>query len=380
MADINVLYIITKLELGGAQKICLSLFKNLKTDLNTYLISGKEGFLVDSIKNEEDVFLIDTLKREVSIISLFSEIKSFFKLIKLIKKIKKEVPNLIVHTHSTKAGIVGRWAAFFAGTKTVIHTVHGFAFHKHQNYIKWFLIYFVELMTSLITNHFICVSSYDIELGAKLFPNFKNKNSIIRAAVDFEKFMPAKKYESEKEKFVFGTIACFKPQKNLIDLINSFHIVHQANPKTSLEIIGDGVERKNLEIHIKKLNLTHAVKLLGWKNNVSEYMKNWDVFTLTSLWEGLPCAVVEARLMKLPVLCYDTGGIKDVIFHGKNGFLFKQRDWPELAHGMLEISLNKDLYKRLSDYQDNLQDFDNRSMIEQHLKVYKDLTSFQHHK
>ena len=105
-----------------------------------------------------------------------------------MKKLKKQHPHLIVHTHSTKAGIIGRWAAFFAGIKKRIHTIHGYGFHAHQNKILWVSIYLIEFITSLITTHYVCVSSEDVKTGIKLFPHFSGKHSIIRAAVDWDQF------------------------------------------------------------------------------------------------------------------------------------------------------------------------------------------------
>lgn len=133
---VNVLYIITKLELGGAQKVCLSLLNGVKKNGGfAGLISGQYGSLVDEVKDLDSVFLLSEFEREIGFKNSFKEIILFLKLIRIIKKNKKNYPDLIVHTHSTKAGILGRWAAFFAGVKNRIHTVHGFAFHEHQNKI-----------------------------------------------------------------------------------------------------------------------------------------------------------------------------------------------------------------------------------------------------
>ncbi|MBU4269753.1 hypothetical protein KKE07_02645, partial [Candidatus Dependentiae bacterium] len=113
---VNVLFIITKLELGGAQKVCLSLLDGVKKNGGfAGLISGADGPLVSEVKNLDSVYLLPEFKREVGLKNIFKDIYLFFKLIKLIKKNRKNHPDLIVHTHSTKAGILGRWAAFFAG-------------------------------------------------------------------------------------------------------------------------------------------------------------------------------------------------------------------------------------------------------------------------
>ncbi|MGE0206637.1 MAG: glycosyltransferase family 4 protein [Candidatus Babeliales bacterium] len=373
--ELHVLYIITKLELGGAQKICLSLFNNLKeSNHETFLLSGKEGTLAESITQTPSIYLLDSLKREVSFWQLVTEIKNFFTVIQHIRNIKKKFPDLIVHTHSTKAGLVGRWAALFAGVANRIHTVHGFGFHPYQHKLGWLVNYFLELITSLITTHYICVSSYDVKVGIKLLPFFSKKYSIIRASVDQEKFIPSKKTFSSQP-FVFGTISCFKKQKNLFDLLYAFKECHSKNPHVILEIIGDGKQREALEQWIKENNLSNAVKLHGWQTNVAQFLQQWNAFVLSSLWEGLPCAVVEARLMQLPILSYNTGGIHDVVMDGVNGYLYKPKSWQSLAHGMIALSSNNDLYRTLSAYHDQLDDFTIDTMIEKHIQLYQNINT-----
>jgi len=369
----TVVYIITKLELGGAQKVCLSLFHGLPTTtMRSYLITGAEGVLVESVINNPHVILLDSFKREVSFKFLFKEIKSFFTLIKTIRTLKKKHPHVIVHTHSTKAGIIGRWAAFFARVPRV-HTIHGFAFHEQQPMLQWLICYIPELITSFITTHFVCVSSADVQTGVKLFPRFAQKHTIIRAAVESKPFLAAQRTtDFPAETFVFGTIACFKPQKNLFDLLQAFAYVHAKNPHTRLEIIGDGVLRPQIEQWIAERNLQAVITLHGWQQSVAPFMLNWHAFVLSSLWEGLPCAIIEARLLQLPVIAYNTGGIKDVIQHGKNGFLCKQQ-WQDLAQEMLNLSLNTHLYAALQAYPDDLEQFHADYMIERHAKLYKNL-------
>lgn len=376
--DLQVLYIITKLELGGAQKVCLALKDGLiESGHIPLLISGHEGELVSQVKDKSYVYLIKSFKRELSFFGIWQELKTFFQLTAQIKKLKKKFPHLVVHTHSTKAGLVGRWAAFFAGIKKRIHTVHGYAFHEHQNRIIWFAIYFLELITSFITTHYVCVSSKDVKTGVRMFPRFAHKHSIIRAAVDWQQFYKparvAKNFPQKNEPFVFGTVACFKKQKNMFDLLQAFKTVNRKNSNSRLELIGDGALRPEIEQWITKNSLEQKIKLLGWQKQVAPFMIDWHAFVLSSLWEGLPCSIIEARLLKLPVLSYDTGGIHDIIVNGENGFLYQQKDIKSLSEGMLALMQNKKLFSKLQTCEEDLTDFNNQQMVKQHICLYQKL-------
>ena len=377
--EINVIYIITKLELGGAQKICLSLFEGLEQAGNpTHLITSNEGILINSVHHKKNVIVLSSLQREVSALSFLREIRCFFELIRHLKTLKKIYPNVQVHTHSTKAGILGRWAAWFAGIKNRIHTIHGFAFHPHQSYPIWLLIFMIEWLTSFITTHFICVSSEDVKTGLRFFPRFGKRHSIIRAAVDWNQFfIPARQalpFPAQKKPFIFGTVSCFKRQKNIVDLLRAFAWVHSHNSSTRLELVGDGNLRPAIMAWIQHHGLTKVITLHGWQKQVAPIMAHWHAFVLSSLWEGLPCSIVEARLLKLPVISYDTGGIHDVIITEENGLLCKQGDWEHLAQNMLKVVENKKLYSSLQQYPEDLSDFNTNQMIKEHLTLYETLS------
>ncbi len=370
-----VVYIITKLELGGAQKVCLALFKELqKRNGIVYLITGNEGELVDQVKDLPNVFLLKSLKREVRFFSLFSEVKTFFSMMRILRNLKKKHADIVVHTHGSKAGALGRFAAFFAGIKKRVHTIHGFPFHGHMSFPVWFALYSIEVLCAPLTTHYICVSNADVQTGIKKVPFFKEKFSLIRAAVDIEHFfIPARQtsaFPDRGKPFIFGTIACFKKQKNIFDTLKAFQHAHEQNRYVRLEIIGDGRLRPAIEIWIKEHNLHSVVTLHGWQHDVKPFLNSWHAFVLTSLWEGLPCALIEARLSKLPILCYDTGGVRDVIYHGVNGFVYPQYEWKQLARGMLSLASDELLFIALRHYPDNLTDFGLTTMIHKHEQLY----------
>lgn len=382
--EVTVLYIVTKLELGGAQKVCLALMEGASENgFKIGLISGSQGVLVSQIPKAEYVFLLDDFKRETGFKFVMKEFKAFFKILKIIRKLKNKHQNLVIHTHSTKAGIIGRWAAFFAGIKVKIHTIHGFGFNDYQSRLKWCIIFFIEYLTSLITTHFVCVSEKDREFGVRKFPKFGQKSSIIRAAVEWNKFYtPAVRNENmfclHDDYFIIGTISCFKPQKNLFDLLNAFKFLYDSldeynKSRVRLQIIGDGVLRNDIEQWIRKNNLSEKIDLLGWHEDVSLFMKNWKVFVLSSLWEGLPISVIEARMCKLPVVAYDVGGIFEVIFNGKNGFLIPPKCVMKLVECLKILIENKEYCEKMASYKDELNDFKDSVMIEKHIQLYQRL-------
>ena len=398
LATPHVLYILTKLELGGAQKVCLSLMQGLKNQgEKSSLISGFDGPLVDQAKKLTATYFLKSFKREISFFGIWREFYTFIEIVSTIKKIRAQHQNLIVHTHSTKAGIMGRWAAWFAGVTIRIHTVHGFGFHDHQNKIVWLVNYLCELFTSFITTHFICVSKKDRDQGIRLFPKFSKKSSVIHAAIDWENFyqsatktsMPDLKQDSQNmspdkiqqacnQKIIIGTVSCFKPQKNLFDLLQAFKQIYEKHEKHTknieLHIIGDGALRKDIETWILENKLTENIKLLGWQANVAPIMQTWDLFAMSSLWEGLPCAIVEARLCKIPVVAYNVGGISEVIYDEKNGFLIKPGNWQLLAEKLDLLIENQTLYTQFKEYHDSLWDFDNRVMVRKHQMLYRSLS------
>lgn len=375
-----IVYIITKLELGGAQKVCLSLFKAFAADKQAALITGSDGILVEQVKGLDDVYLLPRMQREVRLQGLLQELKNVVAIVSILRSLKRKHPHLIVHTHSTKAGILGRWAAWLAGVKVRVHTVHGYAFHDHQDWFKWTLYFLPEYFTNFVTTSFICVSEKDAATGRRLLPGWGKKVSLVRAAVDARYFTPAVVPPQADKPFTVGTISCFKPQKNLLDLLKAFADFHRimvaaGYPQPMLEIIGDGDQRSALESFVERNGLTQSVIFWGWQQDVLPFLRTWSVFALSSLWEGLPCSVVEARLCKVPVIAYDVGGIAEVVINGKNGFVVAPGDWKRLADLLVDIAQDPVFQRTLADFGDALDDFDNKIMVKRHRTLYNSLLS-----
>lgn len=340
-----IVYVITKLELGGAQKVCIELFRNFSP--NSYLVSSSDGLLAGQFKNNPNFITAKYLQRDISWKSIFFEPLAFLELFLIFRRLKIKHPNLIVHTHSSKAGILGRLSAWFAGVQKIIHTVHGFAIFPGQNNLSYYFFKTLEQIAIFFSTFIICVSKNDLELGTKLFYGFEKKASIICAAIDEAPFLKLRAEATKNRidnivsgKFIIGTVSCFKPQKNLLDLLKAFCLAKKLAPKDCpqlvLEIIGDGVERENIESFIKTQGLTLSIRLLGWQENVAPIMSRWNLFSLSSLWEGLPCSLVQAQLLGQRSACYDAGGISELICDPDAGFLIPSKNIFLLSEAFLK--------------------------------------------
>lgn len=318
----NILYVITKLELGGAQKHLLSLIKDLDRErYNIFLFTASSGLLLPEILaiNNTEIKRSRFLERPINIVK---DLLALWEIYIFIKRNKID----IVHTHSSKAGIVGRLAAKLARVKVIIHTVHGWSFNDYQPLLIKGLFIWLERIVSKFTDNIIVVSGYDKQKGLNNRIGETDKYAFIRYGVDYLQFN--RRNDSARSSFginegdlVVGMVACFKPQKCPEDFIRLASLVNKTNRSVKFLLIGDGVLRPNVESLIFKYNLENNVFLLGWQNDVPKILSVIDIFVLTSLWEGLPISVLEAMASSKPVVATDTGGIGEVIVDAKTGFL-----------------------------------------------------------
>jgi glycosyltransferase involved in cell wall biosynthesis len=394
-----ILHIITRLDLGGAQKSCLALIAHLQQnypDFDVYLISGSRGELVPQAQNLQNVQLLDTLIWEIHPKNLVLELKNFLKLVLIMRKLQIKHKKLIIHTHTIKAGTLGRWAAWVAGVKIRVHTIHGFSFHPYQNKLVWLIFYLIELFNSLITTHFICVSSQDLNAGREIFPKFAQKSSIIRAATLYRpqgcsnipgpgfaqgyagqamvSVLRSKKYRIQPvttpQIITIGTIASLKPGKNLFELLKAFKFAQKQLKSHSitlhLQIVGDGPLRPALEAYLTHHHLTSTVQITGWTPNPMLYAQKWSSFVFTSLWEGLPCALVEIKELEIPILAYQVGGLPDLIDQSR---LICPPKWLMLANQLVQSQLNP----QNQPTRPTSPDFYIPKMAQDHIKLYKSL-------
>ncbi|MFH1283208.1 MAG: glycosyltransferase family 4 protein [bacterium] len=321
---VKCIHIITKLELGGAQDNTLYTLEALEHDRYEKILITGEGGILDLEAKKSNKYETYFLKNLVRKISPINDLIAFTKLYALIKKLKPD----IVHTHSSKAGILGRWAAYFSGVPIIIHTYHGFGFNKYQNMFYRNILIFVEKLSSKITTHLITVAEDNVRTLIKFNIAKKEKVTAIHSGIrrlkqhytksDVQNLIPL--YKNER---IVANVSCLKPQKNPVDFVMLAKIIkydyHFEDVKFIL--IGDGELRTEVENAVKRYELGDSCLLIGWRRDAQKIVQQSDIFVLTSLWEGLPRALVEAMYMEKPSVVYDVDGTRDIIKSGNNGFL-----------------------------------------------------------
>lgn len=350
MQRINLLYVITKPELGGAQKQLLSLIRGLnQARFQPFLFTAREGLLLADFLSLEGLKIKPSrwIERRIN---PFKDIAALVEIYRFIKKNKIE----IVHTHSSKAGILGRWAAKLAGVKVILHTVHGWSFHDYQpRFLRWIFTW-LERLSADFSDKIIVVSDYDRSKGLASGIASPDKYALIRYGVDAAQF--STKHSRVREELglsagdpAVGMVACFKRQKAPQDFIRLAEAANRFFPGVKFILVGDGALRPKIERLVRKLDLEKQVLLTGWRRDIGAILSAIDVFVLTSLWEGLPIAVLEAVAAGCPVIASDTGGIREVIREGDSGFLVRPHDIQSLSQKLSLLLKDKQLRQQMAD-------------------------------
>jgi glycosyltransferase involved in cell wall biosynthesis len=383
MRPVHVAHIITKLELGGAQQNTLFTVANLNRNLFCpYLITNPEGILVPEARALKGVkiFFIPQLIRKINPLM---DLLALRKIKQILREIKKNDSPLIVHTHSSKAGILGRWGARLATADAIIHTIHGFGFHDYQfRPLRCFLI-FLERITARITDMFIAVSNANMKkgIGRGIFP--KQKATLIRSGIELKEFVGIKGKRREKKKRLgvdpslplVTMIGCLKPQKAPLDYVEVAHQVLQKR-EVRFILVGDGKLRKKVEKKATRLGLGDRFKLLGWRRDIPEILAATDIFCLTSLWEGLPRVVPQAMALGIPIVATGVDGTPEAVIHNTNGFIIKPRDTKAMAKRIIYLLDHSAKAKVMGRQGKKMVDrFDIRRMVNKQEDLYMKLIS-----
>lgn len=372
---VKVIHLITLLEFGGAQGNTIHTVKNLNPSrFEALLWSGRGAYWDQRVAN---VRFFRSLVRPLN--PLFDLIALF----RLIVALMSEKPR-ILHTHSSKAGIIGRIAGKWAGVPVVVHTFHGFGFNDRQKpWTRWLFV-FLERLTAPLAKKLIFVSKSNWREAEDKKIGDPSQYELIRSGIPLGTIKDVAKnaiQNSLHAEFnipiaakVVLTIGAFKPQKNLFDFLLIAKRVLAQSPDSYFLILGDGELRSQLENKIEALGLSGRVIMPGWREDAAILLSQSNVYVMTSLWEGLPRALLEAMALGIPSVCYETDGVKDLL-RREDGTAFRQGDIEGMAASIVKLLNNKEECSRLAKiFQERVGiEFDIDHMVRQQEALYERL-------
>ena len=343
----KITHVITRLIVGGAQENTVATVLGLRqkpgveVDLISGPTTGAEGSLETKFSRTPDILsVVPELVRPVH------PLKDFLALQKLENIFREQKPD-IVHTHSGKAGILGRHAAKNAGVPVSIHTIHGPSFGNFQNGLSNFIFTAAERRAVRVTDHFIVVADAMKTQYLAAGIGRPEQYTKIFSGFELEPFLTAKnnlelrkKLGLQPDDFVVGTIARLVKLKGHDDLFAvAPKLVHQ-NPKIKFLLVGDGEFRARFENLAQSLGLEKNFIFIGLvaPGEVPQFVGIMDALVHLSLREGLPRALPQALAAGKPVIAYDCDGAREVCLDGQTGFLIQPGDLKNLTEKIIQLA------------------------------------------
>ena len=351
----RVLHLITRLIVGGAQENTIASVERVdperfESHLWTGPQTGPEGSLLSEARSRGIV--VQVLPNLVREISPLKDVSALFQLSRLMRRERFHV----VHTHCTKAGVLGRLAAKLAGIPHITHTHHGWSFHDEMRPLLRSLYEGVERMLQPWTSPMVSVSEETTRIGLDARIGRRSDYRLIRSGIPLQRFHPdARSGRTMRERLglssaqvVVGSVGRLTPQKNPLDFVKLAAMVRDGFENVTFIYVGDGPMRAAVEAEARRLGMERTLRILGVRDDVPQLLRAMDVFVLVSLWEGLPRVVPQALASGVPVLAYQTGGIAEAVIEGKNGHLFPRGDLRGMAERLSALVASPSLRREMS--------------------------------
>lgn len=376
----RICHIVLHADLSGSKRSMLEILKHLNDSrYEKYVISNGEGELVDVLANLHIQTLKVPLVREINPIN---DIKAFFSIYLLCRKYKFHV----VHTHSSKPGVLGRIAARLAGVKVVIHHVRGFAFHEFSSLYAKILYGLIEKVAGWFCDKVIFVNEEERSYSVRKQILPRRKCATVLNGVDLRKFDVTQKKRWREEVrgelnipdnanvITFAGRLC--AQKNPITLRDTIiSYFEQSHEETYFLILGDGPYFTKLQQCFASYSWCNRVLMLGWRSHMEKYLASSDIFFLPSLWEGMPRTILEAMAMGIVVVSSDIKGNREAVDNGITGYvvpaeasqIFSQRLSELVADRSKREKLGTNAYRKAQKY------YDSKINSKRIIKLYKEL-------
>lgn len=377
MRPLKVLHAITMLELGGAQRNTLDTVRLLdRGRFAVALACADQGELLAEARGQADaaVFELHHLRREIR------PLQDLRALMELRRTVQRFQPD-IVHTHSSKAGVLGRLAARLERVPVIVHSIHGWGFGRHQPAPVRLALVTAERLVAPVTTAFIAVSMENLEQGVRLGLYSRDRARVIRSGIALDQFRTRSGGDRTRRELgipesapLVLQVSCFKPQKAPLRFISVAASLAPAFPDAHFVLVGDGELRGELERARVSAGLEGRLHLPGWRRDVPALLDAATVVTLTSRFEGLPRVVVEALAAGKTVVAMAVEGVREVLHDGVNGFTVAEGDVVAMAQRVATVLGEPGLRARMEQRApQGLEEFDRDLMVSQQEQLYEEL-------
>ena len=379
----RIAHVITRLIIGGAQEntllCCRDLMRLYGDDvlLVTGPALGREGSLIEQGRaGGVRLVVVPQLRRAIH---PWRDARSYFALRRIVRDFRPDV----VHTHSAKAGILGRMAASALGVPAVVHTVHGAPFHPYQSRASRMFFRWCEQAAAARCHALVSVADAmtDSLVAAGVAP--REKFVTVYSGMDVEPLLSAGRHRLEVRRqlgyephhVVIGKIARLFRLKGHSDVIRAARTVVERFPNVRFLFVGDGVLHDRLQRQIDAAGLTEHFQLTGLVDpaRIPSLIAAMDIVVHASLREGLARALPQALIVGRPVVSYDVDGAREIVVPGRNGYLVPPRSIDGLAAALLELVNDSSLRDRLAaaDHQRLVDQFRHEHMTQQLRRLYE---------
>lgn len=346
------MHVVTKFDIGGAQETALALCRLLSPEFNVLLVGGPIEPGDDDIRRRADATAIPTalLPHLARPIRPVSDLRA---VVGLYRTMRAQRP-AIVHTHSSKAGFLGRLAAWAARVPVRVHTVHGWSFTPEQPPWLRKLYVLLERLAARVSTAVVVVTDLDRQKGLAAGIGRPAQYVVIRSGIRLDDFAPGDRTLARHRlavggagtAAVVGSVTRLSVQKDPHTLVDVLAMVTSERRAVGV-VVGGGPLAGAVEE--RRARVGGDVRLLGRRDDVAHLLPAFDVFLLTSRWEGLPRALVQAMAVGVPVVATKVDGVVDVVEDGVTGLLAEPGDVEGLARAICRLLDAPEEARRMAD-------------------------------
>lgn len=347
----KVLHFVTRLDLGGAQEACLDLCRALlRRGDEVHLLTGSGGELLEDARRMPGLVL-HLWPDWRHAVSPLADARCLLRLARLLREQGFDV----VHTHSSKAGLVGRLAARLSGTRaTVVHHVHGWSFNPLQREAGRRATVWLERLAARPGFLLLACSEATSAEGRRHGIGRDEDRRVVHYGIERPALLRRRPRAAIRRRLGLAPrdllvlqLGNLKPQKDPLTFARAAVLAGSALPRARFWIAGDGPLREETEALAASGGLADRFRVLGWRRDVPELLAAADVMVLTSRFEGLPLAVLRAMAAGLPVVATAVNGTPEAVHHGETGFLVPPGDAEGTAAAIVRLGRDPALRRRL---------------------------------